>query len=67
MFAVGKIFYVSVKMDIVKKAVAWFSYKDEKLEHGIDKSKDFLAENPDILKEIEQKVREKLKADRENK
>ena len=65
--ALGNILDVAVNMDIVKKAGAWFSYNDEKLGQGRDKSKDFLAENPDILKEIEQKVREKLKADRENK
>ena len=65
--ALGNILDVAVNMDIVKKAGAWFSYNDEKLGQGRDKSKEFLAENPDILKEIEQKVREKLKADRENK
>ena len=65
--ALGNILDVAVNMDIVKKAGAWFSYNDEKLGQGRDKSKEFLAENPDILKEIEQKVTEKLKADRENK
>ena len=63
--ALGNILDVAVNMDIVKKAGAWFSYNDEKLGQGRDKSKDFLAENPDMLKEIEQKVREKLAKDRE--
>ena len=49
-------------MDIVKKAGAWFSYNDEKLGQGRDKSKEFLEANPDILTEIETKVREKLAA-----
>ena len=43
-----------------QKAGAWFSYNDEKLGQGRDKSKEFLSENPELLKEIEQKVREKL-------
>ena len=64
--ALGNILDVAVSMDIVKKAGAWFSYNDDKLGQGRDKSKEFLGENPEILKEIEQKVREKL-ADKENK
>ena len=63
--ALGNILDVAVNMDIVKKAGAWFSYNDEKLGQGRDKSKEFLAENPEILKEIEQKVREKIAKDRE--
>ena len=63
--ALGNILDVAVNMDIVKKAGAWFSYNDEKLGQGRDKSKDFLAENPEILKEIETKVREKIAKDRE--
>lgn len=60
--AIGNILDVAVNMDIVKKAGAWFSYNDEKLGQGRDKSKEFLEANPDILNEIEQKVREKLAA-----
>ena len=47
-------------MDIVKKAGSWFSYNDEKLGQGRDKSKEYLAENPAMLNEIETLVREKL-------
>lgn len=58
--ALGNILDVAVNMDIVKKAGAWFSYNDEKLGQGRDKSKEFLGEHPEILKEIEKKVRETL-------
>ncbi len=58
--AIGNILDVAVNFDIVKKAGAWFSYNDEKLGQGRDKSKEFLGENKDILNEIEFKVREKL-------
>ena len=58
--ALGNILDVAVNMDIVKKAGAWFSYNDEKLCQGRDKSKEFLGENPEILKEVEEKVRETL-------
>ena len=51
---------VAVNLDIVKKAGAWFSYNDEKIGQGRDKSKEFLESNPEILAEIETKIREKL-------
>ena len=58
--ALGNILDVAVNMDIVKKAGAWFSYNDEKLGQGRDKSKVILGEHPEILKEVEEKVRETL-------
>ena len=58
--ALGNILDVAVNMDIVKKAGAWFSYNDEKLGQGRDKSKEFLGEHPEILKEVEEKVSETL-------
>lgn len=57
---IGNILDVAVNLDIVKKAGAWFSYNDEKLGQGRDKSKEFLDANPSILNEIESLVREKL-------
>jgi len=57
---IGNILDVAVTLDIVKKAGAWFSYQDEKLGQGRDKSKEFLASSPELLLEIETKVRAKL-------
>ena len=57
---IGNILDVAVNLDIVNKAGAWFSYKEEKLGQGRDKSKEFLKSNPEILAEIEGLVREKL-------
>lgn len=57
---IGNILDVAVNLDIVKKAGAWFSYNEEKLGQGRDKSKEFLEQNPEILAEIESLVREKL-------
>lgn len=57
---VGNILDVAVNLDIVKKSGAWFSYNDEKLAQGRDKSKEVLMENPALLKELEQKIREKI-------
>ena len=57
---VGNILDVAVNLGIVNKAGSWFSFKEEKLGQGRDKARDFLTENPDILKEVETLVREKL-------
>lgn len=57
---IGCILDVATSMEIVKKSGTWFSYKEDKIGQGREKSKDFLAQNPDILTEIEAKVREKL-------
>lgn len=57
---IGNILDVAVNLDIVKKAGSWFSYNEEKLGQGRDKARDFLTENPDLLNEIETRVREKL-------
>ncbi len=57
---VGNILDVAVNLNIVKKAGAWFSYNDEKLGQGRDKAKEVLANNPDLLNEIEELVRKKL-------
>ena len=57
---IGNILDVAVDLDIVKKAGSWFSFNDEKLGQGRDKSKEFLAANPEILNTVENLVREKL-------
>lgn len=58
--AVGNILDVATNLNIVKKAGAWYSYNDEKLGQGRDKSKELLEENPDLLAKIEADVRAKL-------
>ena len=57
---IGNILDVAVNLEIIKKAGAWFSYNDEKLGQGREKAKDYLEQNPEILKEIDTLVREKL-------
>ena len=57
---IGNILDVAVDLDIVKKAGSWFSLNDDKLGQGRDKAKEFLANNPEILNQVETLVREKL-------
>jgi recombination protein RecA len=52
----GEIIDYGVKMDIVDKAGAWFSYNDSKIGQGKENSKQFLLDNPEIALEIEKKI-----------
>lgn len=56
---VGEVLDVAVDLNIVKKGGAWFSYGDTKLGQGRDNSKDFLKSNPEIMAEIEEKIKER--------
>ena len=49
---IGNILDVAADRGIVKRAGSWYSYRDEKLGQGREKSKEFLKDNPDLLKEI---------------
>ncbi|NLY08470.1 MAG: recombinase RecA [Tissierellia bacterium] len=53
----GCVLDTGVNLDIVNKAGSWFSYGEHRLGQGREKSKEFLNENPEILFEIEQKIR----------
>lgn len=57
----GCIIDMAVQFDILKKSGAWFSYNDEKIGNGREKTLLFLESNPAIVEEIETQVREKLK------
>jgi recombination protein RecA len=45
---------------IVEKSGSWYSYKGEKIGQGKDNSRDFLRERPELSREIENKVRDKV-------
>ena len=54
----GNILDMAVNLDIIEKAGSWFSYKGERIGQGRENVKKYLKENPDILEEVEEKVRE---------
>ena len=54
----GEILDLAAKLDIVQKSGAWFSYGETRLGQGRDNSKEFLKGNPELMAEIEQKLRE---------
>jgi len=63
----GNIVDVGVDYDIIKKSGSWFSYNDEKLGQGRESVKKLFKENPELMEEIEFKIREAagLNADEE--
>lgn len=50
---------LGVECGILEKSGSWFSYNGEKVAQGREKMKDYLAANPDIMHEIDAKIREK--------
>jgi len=53
----GELLDLGVKADIVEKSGSWFSYDSQRIGQGRENAKTFLAENPDIAADIEQKIR----------
>ena len=57
---VGEIIDMGVEHKILKKSGAWFYYGETRLGQGRDNAKKFLTENPDLAKEIESKIKDKV-------
>ena len=49
---------MAVNLDIIEKSGSWFSYNGEKIGQGRENVKQYLADNPEIMQEVEKKVRE---------
>lgn len=66
---VGEIIDLGVEFEIIKKAGSWFSYEGNKLGQGRDAVKTLLLDNPELMEELELKIKEKaglkLKASKE--
>jgi recombination protein RecA len=60
----GSVIDVATEMGIVKKSGTWFSYGETRLGQGREKARDFIIENPAMMAEIDQKVRDRIQADR---
>ncbi len=54
---VGEIIDLGVEFGIVKKSGSWFSYGETKLGQGRDAVKNLLTDNPELMDEIEVKIR----------
>lgn len=56
----GDVLDLAVQHGIVGKSGAWFDYKEGKIGQGREATKKYLKDNPEVLTEIDQKVREKV-------
>ncbi|HEX7844772.1 MAG TPA: recombinase RecA [Chitinophagaceae bacterium] len=57
----GEIIDMGTELGIVQKSGSWYSYNNDKLGQGRDAVKQLLTDNPELAKEIEGKIREKIK------
>ena len=56
----GEILDLGVELEIIQKSGSWFSYKEEKLGQGRDSVKIIIEDNPELMSELETKIKEKL-------
>jgi recombination protein RecA len=54
---IGEIVDLAVKLDIIEKGGAWFSYGDVRVQ-GRDAMKQYLKDNPEVADEVEEKIRQ---------
>ena len=53
----GDVLDLAVEQDIVDKSGAWYSYGDERIGQGRENAKEFLREHPEVMAELDRKVR----------
>lgn len=54
----GNILDMAVNLDIIEKSGSWFSYNGNRIGQGRENVKKYLKDNPEIMQEIDQKVRD---------
>lgn len=59
---VGEVVDIATELDVIHKAGAWFSFEGNKIGQGRDNTKQFLLDHPDIMLEVEQKIKEQKQA-----
>jgi recombination protein RecA len=57
---VGEIIDLGVELNIVKKSGSWFSYGETKLGQGRDAVKQLVLDNPELMEELEKKIKDAL-------
>jgi recombination protein RecA len=58
---VGEILDIAVEFDIIQKSGSWFSYDETKLGQGRDAVKQMINDNPDLMDELETKIKDAIK------
>ncbi len=60
---VGEILDIAVEFDIIQKSGSWFSYDETKLGQGRDAVKQMIKDNPDLMDELEVKIKSAIKGE----
>ena len=63
----GSLLDVGVELGFIKKSGAWFTYEGEQLGQGRENVKNFLTENPQLMAEVDERIRDHLAAQNEAK
>ena len=58
----GEIIDMGVEYNVIKKSGSWFSYNDTKLAQGREAAKQIVSDNPELMKELEDKIKEAIQA-----
>ncbi len=61
---VGEILDIAVENEIIKKSGSWFSYDDTKLGQGRDAVKNIIKDNPELMEELEEKIKVIISAEK---
>src|SRR5579875_3520068 len=56
----GSLLDVAVDLGLIKKSGAWYTYEGEQLGQGRENAKQFLADNPEVMVEVNERVRQQL-------
>jgi recombination protein RecA len=62
---VGEILDLGVELDVIDKSGSWFAYAGSKLGQGRDSVKNIIKDNPELMEELEAKIRAKISGDEE--
>jgi len=60
---VGEVIDLGVELNVLKKSGSWFSYGETRLGQGRDSVKTLLQDNPELMEELETKIKEALGAE----
>lgn len=63
----GEVLDLGVEMEIIKKSGSWFSFDGNKLGQGRDAVKGILLDNPELMSQLEERIKLKVKEEREHK
>ncbi|MEP0365907.1 MAG: recombinase RecA [Cyclobacteriaceae bacterium] len=56
----GEIIDIGVELNVIQKSGSWFSYNDNKLGQGRDSVKQLIEDNPELMEELETKIKAKI-------